>query len=77
MTMPSFKQVESNYGKKEPCQQHRWIIKFYLCLNFGYRKYDIIFSVRTLNGCTRCTQELKNLRREQLLILSEEELISF
>ena len=37
MTMLSFKQVKSNYGKKEPCEQGcSWI-------NFGYRKYDIIF----------------------------------
>ena len=51
MTMVSFKQVESNYGKKEPSTH---------CLNFGYRKYGItIFSIRTQNGCTRCMKEEK------------------
>ena len=34
MTMPSFKQVESNYGKKESCERGcSWIIKFSHCLN--------------------------------------------
>ena len=43
MTMPSFKQVESNYGKKGPCKQGcSWIIKFSHCLNFGYDKHSII-----------------------------------
>ena len=43
MTMLSFKQVESNYGKTEPCEQGcGWIIKFSHCLNFGYSKYAII-----------------------------------
>ena len=55
MTMPSFKQVESNYGKKESCERGcSWIIKFSHCLNFGYGKHSIIFSIRTQNGCTRC-----------------------
>ena len=41
--MPLFKQVKSNYGKKELCEQGcRWVIKFFHCLNFGYRKYGII-----------------------------------
>ena len=59
MTMPSFKQVESNYNKKEPCEQRSWIIKFSHCLNFGYRKYCIIFSIQTQNGCTNCMHEGK------------------
>ena len=43
MTMLSFKQVESNYGKKDPCEQScSWIIKFSHCLNFGYSKHGII-----------------------------------
>ena len=43
MTMLSFKQVESNYGKTEPCEQGcGWIIKFSHYLNFGYSKYAII-----------------------------------
>ena len=41
--MSSFKQAESNYGKKEPCEQGcSQIIKFSHCLNFGYCKYGII-----------------------------------
>ena len=43
MTMLSFKQIKSNYGRKEPCEQACcWIIKFSHCLNFGYHKYGII-----------------------------------
>ena len=46
MAMLSFKQVKSNYGKKEPCEQGCClIIKFFQCLNFGYQEYGmIIFS---------------------------------
>ena len=37
MTMLSFKEVESNYGEKEPCEQVcSWITKFSHCLNFRY-----------------------------------------
>ena len=63
MTMPSLEQVESNYGKKEPCKRGcSWIIKFSHCLNFGYRKYGfIIFSIRNQNCCTRCTHKEKRL----------------
>ena len=43
MTMQSFKKVESDCGKKEPC---KWgcslIIKFSHCLKFGYSKHGII-----------------------------------
>ena len=43
MIMLSFKQVESNYGNREPrewdCGRN---IKFFHCLNFGYFKYGII-----------------------------------
>ena len=62
MTMLSFKQVKSNYGKKEPCEQRCcWIIKFSHCLNLGYRKYGIIiFSIQTQNGCTLCRHKEKN-----------------
>ena len=43
MTVRSLKQVESNYGKKEPCERGcSWIIKFSHCLNFEYGKYGII-----------------------------------
>ena len=33
-TMPLFKEVESNYGKKEPKRGCIWIINFSHCLNF-------------------------------------------
>ena len=63
MTMLSFKQVESNHGKRDPCEQDcSWIIKFSCCLNFRYHKYVIIISsIQTQNGCTRGTQETKHL----------------
>ena len=59
MTMTSFKQVESNYGKKKPCEQGcSWIVKISHCLNHGYHKYGIInFSSQTQNGCNRCIQQ--------------------
>ena len=63
MTMLSFKQVEPNYGINEPCRRGcSWIIRFSHYLNFIYRKYGIIiFSVRTEDGCRRCTHEEKNV----------------
>ena len=49
MAMPSFKQVEVNYDEEEPCERGcSWIIKFSHCLNFGYRKYGIIFLICTI-----------------------------
>ena len=55
-------EFESDCGKNEPCEQgYSWIIKFSFCLNFGYRKYGIIFSIRTQNGCTHCKNEGKNM----------------
>ena len=78
MTMPSFKQVESNCSKKEPCERGcSWIIKFCHCLDFGYHKYGIIFLIRTQSGCTLCMHEEKNLWSEQLLILFLKEIIFF
>ena len=69
-TMPSFKQVESNCSKKKPCKRGcSWIIKSSHCLNFGYHKYSIIFSIQTQNGCTGCTHKEKKLWSKQLLIL--------
>ena len=61
MTMLSFKQVESNYGKRGSCEQGcSWIIKFSHCLNFGYCQYGIIiFSIWTQNGNTRCMHKEK------------------
>ena len=42
--MPSFKQFESNYSKKEPSEGGcSLIIKFSHYLNFGYRKYMVLF----------------------------------
>ena len=78
MTMLSFKQVESNYGKKEPCERGcSWIIKFSHYLNFEYRRYGlIIFSVWTQNGCTRCIQDEKNLWSEQILKIAHMPLLS-
>ena len=59
-------QLESIYGKKEPCKQGcSWIIKFSYCLNFRYHKY-IIFLIQTQNGSTHCMHEEKNLSHEQL-----------
>ena len=54
ITVPSFKQVESNYGKKEPWEWGcSWIIKFFHCLDFGCYNYGIIvFSIQTQNSCT-------------------------
>ena len=44
MTMLSFKQVESNYGKRESCKQGcSWIVKFFHCLNFGYHNMVLLF----------------------------------
>ena len=78
MTMPSFKQVESNCSKKEPCEWGcSWIIKFCHCLDFGYHKCGVIFLIRTQSGCTLCMHEEKNLWSEQLLILFLKELIFF
>ena len=69
MTMPSFMQVESNYGKKEPYELGcSWIIMFSHCLNFGYCKYGIIFSIKIQNCCTCCTHKEKNLWSGQLLM---------
>ena len=47
MTMLSFKQVESNYYQREPCERGcSWIIKFSHCLNFGYRQYGVFFQFK-------------------------------
>ena len=63
MTMLSFKQVESNHGKRDPCKRGcSWIIKFSQSLNFRYRKYVImISSIRSQNGCTHHMKEGKHL----------------
>ena len=63
MALLSFKQVESDNGKKDPCERGcSWIMKFSHCFNFGCCKYGIItFSIRTQNGCTCCMHEEKNL----------------
>ena len=89
MTMPSFKQVESNYGKKESCEWVcSWIIKFSHCLNFGYRQYGInIFSVWTQYGYTSCTHKEKTsvkwitfddfLRRVNFILMFFKEELAF
>ena len=60
MTMLWFKQVEFNYRKQESCEQGcSWIVKFSHCLHFQYHIYGIIFSIRTQNGCSNCTDEEK------------------
>ena len=71
MTMLSFKQVESNYGKKEPCERGCGrIIKFSHCLNFGYCKYGvIIFSIQTQTGCTHCTHKEKKICKWAALVV--------
>ena len=53
-----FKQVESMV-KKSPANNVVGFIKFSLCLNFGYCKYGIIFSIQTQNGCSSCMHEEK------------------
>ena len=41
--MLSFEQVESNYGKKEHCEEGcSWIIKFFHRLDFGHHKFGIV-----------------------------------
>ena len=46
MTMLSFKKVDSNHRKNEPCEHGRsWIMNVFHCLDFGYHKYGIIFSI--------------------------------
>ena len=60
MTVLWFKQVEFNYRKQESCEQgSSWIVKFSHYLHFQYHKYGIIFSIRTQNGCSNCTDEEK------------------
>ena len=61
MIMLSFKQVESDYGKKYSCKRGcSCIIESSHCLNFGYYHYGIIiFWIWTQNGNTRCAHEEK------------------
>ena len=54
--MLCFKQVESNYDQKEPCQQDFSWIKFSHCLNFGYRKYGIFQFEFKMPVHTTCTK---------------------
>ena len=53
MAMLSFKQVEFNHGKRDPCTQ-------------GYKKY-VIFSIQTQNGCTRRTPRRKTFEQHFIL----------
>ena len=88
--MSSFKQVESNYGKKEPCKRGcSRIIKFSHCLNFGYCKYGtiIFFSsnskwLYTLHALRKTICEVNNfdtflIRVNFILMFFQEELASF
>ena len=71
MAMLSLKQVDCNHAKEDPWERDcSWIIKFSLCLNFGYRKYGIIFKTLVFSKWmyTLHTRK-KDLRSEQLLIL--------
>ena len=63
MTMLSFKQVESNYGKKEYCKRGcSWIIKFSHYLNFGHFYYGIIiFSIKLKMAVDAALTKKKNL----------------
>ena len=73
--MLSFKQVESNYSKKEPCEQGcSWTIKFSHCFNFGYCKYGLYHYFFNSNSkwlwiVNAVHTKKKNLWSEQHLIL--------
>ena len=70
MTIPSFKQVEANYGKKEPWEwDFSWIISFLIAWILNTVNIVLFFSIQTQNGCACCKYEEKNLQSEQLLIL--------
>ena len=63
VTMPYFKPVESNYSKKEPWERGcSEIIKFSHCLNFGYCKYGIIFSILNSQWLHKLHARRKNLK---------------
>ena len=71
MTVLSLKQVESNFGKKEPCERDSsWIINFFHCLDFGCRKYGYYYFLNPNSKWlyTLHTQR-ENLWSEQLFIL--------
>ena len=68
MTILSFKQVASNYSKKEPCEQGG-LLSFLTVWILDTINMFVFFSIQTQNDCTRCTQEEKNLWSEQLLML--------
>ena len=46
--MLSLKQVESNYLKKEPCNDYccSWIIKFSYCLKYEYHKCVVLLTFK-------------------------------
>ena len=51
MTTLSFKQVESNHGKRGLCERGCNWIKFSHFLNFRYRKYVIIVFFNSNSDC--------------------------
>ena len=60
MTMLLFKQVESNYGKKEPCERgYSWIINFLLIWILYTVNMVIFFQFEFKFGCTHCTHTKK------------------
>ena len=74
MTILSFKQVESNHGKRGLCKPGcTWIIKLSHCLGFGYRNMLVFNS----NSKWLYTPYARRKTFEQSLTLFKEELISF
>ena len=51
MTVVSFKQVKSDYGKKEPHERGCcWIIKFSYCLNFEFFQFELKKKICEVNN---------------------------
>ena len=61
MILLSFKQVESNYGKKEPCERGG-LLSFLIVLIWDTVNMLLFFFEFELKiGCICCTHEEKNL----------------
>ena len=61
--MPSFKQVEFNYSRKEPSEGGcSLIMKFSHYLNFGYRKYMVLFFQFVLKMAVNAAQRKKSVK---------------
>ena len=51
MTVVSFKQAKSDYGKKEPHERGCcWIIKFSYCLNFEFFQFELKKKICEVNN---------------------------